>query len=331
MARIAARHEVDVSHITSSFAHGQASLTALQSALREQFPPDSVPGFELLITGSIAKRQCTRGSDIDFFGVAEEELPADRTEPIIAAVLHQALAMGFDVPYAQGPGAAIVPRAEIETIHFTDDIRRVFRRMMLVTASASGYRPELRASMLRAVLAGLVGRERSPRVRGLVDHLIQLNRLGNIASEARMSDRNADGGLVHWAKAFTLYRVEFAGSLAAAFRAEASCANSDDLIEELASRFDQLPLLRLLEWYDDVGDEGKQALADIVAVSNDCLRLFAMEGARPRLAANQDDEPTRALREAFEEQMSRIGGALVRLFHREPALRPWTEELGLFG
>jgi hypothetical protein len=252
---------------------------------------------------------------------------------VIAAVLEQAAALGLDVPYAQGPGAAVVPRAEIEAVHFTDDVRRVFRRMMLVTASASAYRPELRAALVRSVLSSLVGRDRRPRVRGLVDHLVQLNRLGNMASEARMADRNPDGGLVHWAKAFTLYRVEFAGSLAAAFRAEMACQGRPrgDLVEDLAARLDQLPLVRLLEWYDDVGAAGQEALAQVLAATDECLRLFAGDGVRPRLAAAADDEPTHLLRGAFEEQMSRMGGALVRLFHHEPLFRPWTEELGLFG
>ena len=331
--RVAARHELDVGCLLESLAHGENALAALRSSLEQRFPRGEVPGLEVLVTGSMAKRQSTRGSDIDFFGVVDGEVPAEVTGAVIAAVLEKAVALGLDAPYTHGPSAAMVPRAEIETVHFMDDARRVFRRMTLVTASASVYRPDMRAEMMRNVLSSLIGRDRRPRVRGVVDHIIHLNRLGNMATEARMADRKPDGGLVHWAKCFTLYRVEFASALAAAFRSEIACEgrSRDDLIDDLAARLDELPLVRLLEWYDDVGEGGQEAMAAILSVSNATLRLLGRDGVRPRLAANADDEPTRRLRQEFEQEMARVGAALIRLFHHEPAFRPLTEELGLFG
>lgn len=309
-------------------------LDELRAMLRQQFPPDTFPGIEILVLGSIAKHQCTRGSDIDFFGVTEQPVDKTRTDPIIRAVLDKAQAMGLDVPFAEGMNATFVPRAELETIAVASDpLPRVFRRTTLVTASASAYRPELRAAITRGVLSAFVGRERLPRIRGVIDQLLYLARVGNIVAEWRMTDRKPDGGYVHWAKTFTLYKVELASTLAAVIRASAVAEgrSRDALLDALVGQLDQPPFERLLGWYDDVGPAGQAALATIIAVTNDMLRMFGTEGVRPRLAAAADDAPTRELYQTIEQLGGRLTLAFVQLFYREPAFQPWTEELGVFG
>jgi hypothetical protein len=87
----------------------------------------------------------------------------------------------------------------------------------------------------------------------------------------------------------------------------------------------------LLAWYDEVGASGQDALATVLAVTNDTLRLFDTEGVRPRLATAADDEPTHELRRSFEQLMRRLNQALVQLFYREPVFQSWTEQLGVFG
>lgn len=332
--KVAARHGIETSYIESSAVRAQQLLDELQSLLQRQFPPDALPGVDVLVTGSIAKYQCTRGSDVDFFGVTEQPLAKGQTESILRAIGDKAQAMGFDMPFAEGSNGVFVPRSELETFSVvSDDIRRVFRRMTLVTGSVSAYRPELRAAIVRNIISVFVGRERTPRVRGVFDHVLHLARLGNMVAEWRMQHHNADGGYVHWAKCFTLYCVETASSLAAVIRASVTSEgrSREDLVEALAVHLDQPPVARLLAWYDEVGASGQDALATVLAVTNDALRLFDTEGVRPRLAAAGDDEPTRELCGSFEQLMRRLNKALVQLFYREPVFQSWTEELGVFG
>jgi hypothetical protein len=332
--QVAARHGIETSYIESSAVRAQQCLDKLRSALQRQFPLDTLPGVEVLVSGSIAKYQCTRGSDVDYFGVTEQPLAPGQAESILRAIADSAQAMGLDMPFAEGSNGVFVPRSELETFSVvSDDIRRVFRRMTLVNGSVSAYRPELRAAIIRNTLSALVGRERTPRVRGVFDHVLHLARLGNLVAEWRMQHHNADGGYVQWAKCFTLYRVECASSLAAVIRASNSSEgrSREELVEALAVHLDQPPVARLLAWYDEVGASGQDALATVLAVTNDALRLFDTEGVRPRLATAADDEPTRELYRSFEQLMRRLNQALVQLFYREPAFQAWTEQLGVFG
>jgi hypothetical protein len=331
---IAARHGVDITQITASAARADQFMSALRSLLQEQFPPDTLPGLDLVVIGSVGKRQCTHGSDIDFFGMVDQPLEPGRGEPIIRAIFDKALAMDFDMPFAQGITGTFVPRSEVETVNLIgDDTRRVFRRMTVVTASVSVYQPELRAKTLRTILSAFVGRDREPRVRGVIDQILTFAHLGNMVAEWRTEDRkSADGGLVPWVKCFTLYRIDQAASLVATIRASmlSEGKSREDLIEMIAVQIDRPPLERLLGWYDDVSPAGKAAIASLIAVANDSLSLLHTPGARQRLLAMEDDEPTREIRRAFEHQMRNTNQALVQLFFHEPRLRPWAE-LGLFG
>lgn len=332
---VAQRHGIDTRYLVGCSERAERFLGELRALLREQFPPATLPGVDLVVCGSIAKRQCTKGSDVDFFGYSEGSLAAERTQPMLEAMLAKARADGYDAPFTGGPNAVFVQSSELETFDLLKDRNpQVFRRMMLLTASVSVYDPELRAKVIRNLLSAYVGRDRQPRVRGVVDHLMQVARIGNHTIEMRLGDRtNPDGGLMQWAKAHTLYRIELAGSLAAMIRADRLAAgrSRDELIEALATQLDQPAFDRLLVWYDDVSADGQRALASLLLVANETLTLLGTDGVRTRLRDVADDAPTRELRAAFEGHMATVQQALVQLFFRESVFRPWTEELGLFG
>jgi hypothetical protein len=331
---VAASHQVDTTQLVASAAQSEHCITELRAALQDRFPLDAYPGIDIVVVGSVGKRWSTRGSDIDFFGMTEQPLEPGKTEPLIRTMVEKAVALGLDTPFAQGTNATFVQRSAIETVDIGgDDTRSVFRRLQFVTGSVSVYRPELRARIHRNVLSTFVGRERTPRIRGVVDQILTLMRIGNSVAEWRMKDRLADGGLIQWTKCFTLYRIDQAASLAAVIRAGTLCEgrSREELIETLSAELDRPPLERLLTWYPELTPSGQQAVGALIAAANDTLRLYDTDGVRPRLAALVDDEPTRELRATFEHQARSINKALVQLFFHEPVLRPWTEEIGLFG
>jgi Nucleotidyltransferase domain len=333
VGKLAGRHGIETGQLVASLARGEDALEALRAGLRARFPLERVPGLDVVVIGSIAKGTCTAGSDVDFFGVYEGGLPGE-SDAIMRAVLDEAAGLGFGKPYAGGPCGTSVARSDIEAVAIRDDVLRVFTQMNLANASVSIYRPEIRARALRNLVSTFVGRDRKPRVRGIVDHMVRLRRWGNIIAELRLDDHaSEDGGLVNWSKSVTLYRVEFAGTLAAMLRAEIASEgrSREDLLDEVILRLDRVPLLRLLEWYDDVSPAGRESLATVVSVLDESLRLFGGDGVRSLLVAGADDEGTRWLRRRIEEQASRLYSALVQIFYQEPAFRRFTEELGLLA
>lgn len=332
---IAARHGVDTAQLAASFAMAEGFLARLRPQIVAEFPLATLPGVELLVSGSIAKYQCTRGSDLDVFGIVEAPLPPERTEPVLRRMFELATAAGFDAPFAEGSNGVFVTRAELEQPHVvTDDSRKRFRRMGLLTASVSAYRPELRVAVLRNMLGAFLGRERQPRTRGVIDYLVLTARLGNIASEWRMTTPPApDGGWVNWAKCFTLYRVEYVAALVAILRAErlADGRPREVLIDALVDELAIPPLDRLARWYPELPAHGQAAVAALISINNDSLAIFARDGVRPRLAAAADDAATRADLAALEAQMRRVETAIVDLCFRDGPLQPWIYRLGLFG
>jgi hypothetical protein len=333
--RVADDHALDVGEMVAATGRSAQFLAGARDMLHRAFPPDAFPGVDVLVIGSIAKRQCTPGSDLDFFGVMDAGVTVEQTQPLVQALLDYARAQGFDAPFAAGPFAGFVPRAELETFDLLNNTpRHITRRTTLLAGSVSIYRPELRSEVVRRTLSTLVGREREPRPRGVIDHLLLMSRLNPFSVELRIPDtKSSDGGFVQWAKVGTLYLIEHAGALAAIIRADLATRGRprDELIAAIGQHLDQPPLERLLAWYDDVSPAGQQALATTVSVTNAVLRLLGTNGVRPMLVAKADDEPTRELHRTFSTHMKALRRAIVQLFFREDAFRPWTEEHGLFG
>ena len=252
---IAARHGVDTSQLGASYALGQAFLDKIRPALAEKFPHDSLPGVEILVIGSIAKRQCTEGSDLDFFGIVDEPLDKSVTDPIARMMFETAGSMGFELPFSAGITGVFVPRAEMEKLDVINDTTpKRFRRMTMTTASVSAYRPEMRLSLLRNVIGSFLGRERTPRVRGMIDYLVINARLGNLVAEWMKTYPPPDGGYINWVKAFTIYRLEYLSALAAIIRAdrETQGRSREELVDAIVTALDRTPLERLVAWYDEV-------------------------------------------------------------------------------
>jgi len=333
LAELGTRHGIATDQLLAALDRSARALAALRAGLVEAFGPDGLGGAEVLGVGSVARGQCTRGSDIDFYAITETELAPETSAKIVEVVLRAAHASGLEPPNAMGPLAKAVPRAELETVHAMDDFPRVMRRMTLVAASTSLYRPALRAEILARVVDAFLGREREPRVRGIVDQLVRLLRLSNMIAELMLGHRTADGGLVHWAKVNTLYRFEVASCLAAVFQAEVANAgrSRQALLEDLIGRFDRSPASRLLDLYDALDDRGRGWLAELFGAANESMRMLGAEGVRERLSANDGSAETEQLRLEFTRIIEQLEGALFRLFYKTEILGPLTERLGLFG
>jgi predicted nucleotidyltransferase len=333
LGSLEARHGGATDQLVAALDRSGTAIAALRAGLIESFGPDGLQGADVISVGSVARGQCTRGSDIDFYAITDVELPAQTSAKIVDVVLRVAREIGLEAPNVNGPLARAVPRSEVETVHPMDDFPRVMRRMTLVTTSTSLYRPRVRAEVLARVIDAFLGREREPRVCGIVDQLIRLLRLSNMITEMMIDHDTPDGGLVHWAKVKTLYRIEVASCLATVFQAEAACAGRPRqvLLEDLIARFDRTPCRRLLDLYDELDDSGRTSVAKLVFTANEVLRLLGAEGVRERLAANDGGAETERLRGELIGLIEPLEAALFSLFHRTEVLRPLTERLAVFG
>ncbi|CAN5324768.1 hypothetical protein BH11MYX1_BH11MYX1_34610 [soil metagenome] len=182
--RIAIKHGLETPDLVACAGRADQFLDDVRRMLLEKFPLETLPGIDIILIGSIAKRQCTKGSDLDFYGVTSTPLQPGQTDQIVRAMLDFAGAAGYELPFAGGPTAVFVPRAELEKFDLLNDTNRhLMRRTTLVTGSVSVYRPELRAEILRNALSSFVGREREPRITGVVDQLVIRGRLDNLSTE----------------------------------------------------------------------------------------------------------------------------------------------------
>jgi hypothetical protein len=131
----------------------------------------------------------------------------------------------------------------------------------------------------------------------------------------------------------TLYRIEVASCLAAAFQAEQACAgrSRSELVDDLFRRFSLTPSERLLELHDELGDHERPWLATLFFVSNEAMRLLGTEGVREKLVANRSDRPTEQLHAELVRLVEQLEAALFQLFYRTRLLQSLTERLALFG
>ncbi len=91
-------------------------------------------------------------------------------------------------------------------------------------------------------------------------------------------------------------------------------------------QFGAAPLERLLSMFDELGDDGREAMKTVLERYVQFIGVLGDPGSRQALGRETDS----ALRQQVFEWSTDIQESLVTIFFRDPLLRDLTEKYGLF-
>src|SRR5882757_4209413 len=97
------RHGGSTDQLIMAINRSGKAIAALRAGLVQSFGSDGLSGADVICVGSVARGQCTRGSDVDFYAITDGELSPETSEKIVDVVLGAARSIGLEAPNAAGP------------------------------------------------------------------------------------------------------------------------------------------------------------------------------------------------------------------------------------
>lgn len=285
------------------------------SFLRSEAPALDEP-VDVVIFGSYAREEASPGSDLDYLVVPHglaKDVNATRTlrRAVAELLSHEGIA-------APGPtnifGRVVAAPDLTERIGLTDDTNASHsRRVLLMQESASMYRPELHAALLRAIAERyLVDYKKHGVARFLVNDVVRYWRTIAVDYQAkRWEDVMTDQWGLRFLKLIISRKLGFAGTLTSVFLCDP--ATVDGLIEQF-----QMPALaRLAQLHRHLdSDSDRAALRTALQIAEDFNSALADERFRQEAKAITDRSEIRpdSRFAEFQERARELQEALEHLF-----------------
>lgn len=346
---VAEEQKIDTTALNTAFVESEREIKAFSEALTGVFDKDEHSGIDVVLCGSIARRELTRESDCDYLVVVDNldnhrlvpqfirEVEAIRRERMLGPTGQQGI-FGEFISTAE-----LLGRIGLEA----DTNLTTTRRLLLLTESVSAYAPSLRSKVIEEVLERYCADyhpDNDPTLdpigvpRFLCNDLVRFWRTMAVDFGAKRWRSVTPDWYLRYAKLVTTRKILFAGSLISLFLTDlvasdpsgASHAYSG-LMAHLKNQFDRPPLARLLSSYGYVNEESKGSLGEVLRVYNRFIEILNDRGARDLLQqSTSSSQRANELRTEVEEIIQTLQGSLEQIFFTEPVFAPITKRYGVF-
>lgn len=240
--------------------------------LIQELPPVDIP-LDVVVLGSIARREASTESDFDFLVIAYE-LPKQitKTREVLLAVDRLREKLGLAEPGRRRLFGRVVAAADLtERIGLEQDTNLTHsQRILLLEESVSIYQPDRHRQLVRSILDRYLADYDNPKhgvARFLLNDVLRYWRTLTVDYQAkRWEDLESDWGL-RYLKLILSRKVAFAGTLASLLLAEEST------IDYLFSQFEMPPLARLVQIHTVLEPALQGHLREAILISNE----FAMK------------------------------------------------------
>lgn len=305
-----------------------------------------VSGIGLLITGSIARREVTEGSDCDYLLVSNTTPSHESVIQGLGAVERVLQDMGLLEPGSQGVFGDFTTAAElfIRIGLERDSNPNMTRRMSILLESAPFLDASVRNTVLEKVIERYCARyhpsygrkEDDPVVvpRFLVNDLIRYWRTIAVDFEAKRWRTPKSGWGLRYAKLLSTRKIMFAGSLASFITAGAHLDRSgaksveeryNTLMQYLRAESDKSPAARLASLYDHLGPAGQNSLVECLQRYDEIIKILNSTGAKDALKSEFSAEMQEIIKLG-----SALSGLLEQIYFEDPYLYSLTRGYSLF-
>lgn len=252
--------------------------------LTEELPPEEGVKLDVVAVGSIARAEASELSDVDYLVIAYELLPEDkvrRTRELLQATDRLLTdKFGMKDPGRQGMFATVISAPDLtERIGLEDDTNMTHsRRMLLLEESVSIYRPELHASLVRAVLKRyLLDYEEDPKAgvpRFLLNDVERYWRTICVDYQAKRWTLRREGWGLRYLKLIISRKLAFVGTIASLLTCK------DATVDYFEGEFAMPPLARLGKLHHQLEVEGLDALREVFLIAEEFATALKREEFR---------------------------------------------------
>jgi predicted nucleotidyltransferase len=254
----------------------EKALEELASSLATRVGPSQEP-LDVVVLGSLARREASGESDMDYLVVAHG-LPSavHATQDLLRAVNDIRIELGWGEPGATGMFGGVISAPDLtEKIGLEDDTNESHsRRILLLEESVSICRPDLHDQLLAAIIGRYLADYATPKKgvpRFLLNDVIRYWRTISVDYQAKRWKRPGDSkwGL-RYLKLLISRKLGFAGTLASLLLCQE--ATVDYFIRE----FRKPPLERLAQLAPLLTeDSATEALREIFLIANTFAEALA--------------------------------------------------------
>lgn len=318
----------------------------LRMGLSKELSGVDVTALDIVITGSIARKEVTRGSDCDHLLVSSSTPGHDTIVAVLDAVDRIRIELDLGEPGQQGVFGDFVTASElfVRIGLERDSNLNMTRRLSILLESESFLAQNIRASTIRRIIERYCGayapshrKEGDPVAvpRFLVNDVIRYWRTIAVDFEAKRWRNPKSGWGLRYAKLLTARKIMFAGSLigyllSGFYLNKTSLTDTDKrhqgLIDYLCAQSEKTPVARLAAAYPALSEESKVVLTNVLLLYDKIMGLLDSPGSKKKLKAGSSEDVMNELVGLADE----LQKGLEAVFFDDELLKPLTRRYSLY-
>lgn len=253
----------------------ERTLDDAATALALAFPPSENLPLDVVVLGSVARREASEASDFDFLVIAHG-LPADvsATRDLLKAAFDIQEKSQMDPPNAGGLFGRVISAPELtEKVGLQEDTNfNHSRRILLLEEASSIYQPRLHEQLIDAILGRYLSHYEDVKKgipRFLLSDVLRYWHTVAVDYQAKQWARIGDEWGLRFLKLILSRKLAFAGSLASLLLCE------EATVEYLREQFSMPPLARLAQLHRHLSSEEMSDLKEALVIAEEFSKRLA--------------------------------------------------------
>lgn len=313
--------------ITQAAGFSTGALTEAATELTRIHPPAEDDPLDVVVLGSLARREASEESDFDFLILAHG-LPADvrATRELLAAILEIQGKSGMEAPNPTGMFGRVISAPELtEKVGLQEDTNfNHSRRILLLEEASSIYQPHLYGSLVDAILGRYLSHYEEPKAgvpRFLLSDVLRYWHTVAVDYQAKQWERLGEQWGLRFLK-LILSRKLAAGSLTSLLLC------TEATVDYLRDQFSMPPLARLAQLHQHLSEEESKDLREALIIAEEFAKRLANRDFRVevnKVKSRADIEDSLAFAES-RQLGRRLQKCLERMFFDSARLGPISRE-----
>ena len=271
--------------------------------IAEEREPEELSKVDVVVLGSIARRESTPYSDCDYY-VLQNAASPETTRELSFAAERGREELGYRQPGARGTFGEIVIAADLyEWIGLeVDSNANMTHRLLLLTESEPITKGETHREVIGKILRRYCAdylqpnnKENSPAQvpRYLLNDLVRFWRTMAVDFGTKRWRTTKDDSYLRLAKLMISRKILFAGPLATLLLAPEKAEKNLQLVPYLERSLDKPPLAQIASTVDLLSDSSKNALRNLLRGYEDFIKLISLGDVREVLEGAKANEDMR--------------------------------------
>jgi hypothetical protein len=320
--------EGEVPSIRQAAEFSERTLHGASDALKKAYPPSADLRLDVVVLGSVARREASEASDFDFLVIAHG-LPTNvtATRDLLVAAFDVQEKSQMGPPNRGGLFGSVISAPELtEKVGLQEDTNfNHTRRILLLEEATSIYQSQLNEELLDAILGRHLSHYEEIKrgvPRFLLSDVLRYWHTVAVDYQAKQWARIGDEWGLRFLKLIISRKIAFAGSLASLLLCE------EATVEYLRDQFAMPPLARLAQLHADLSGQELEDLRTTLLIAEEFATRLADSEFRERVnqvRSRAESDKNEVFSEARDSGRT-LQKCLERIFFDSDRLRDRSRE-----